>query len=126
MTVVPIAPIPPVAPPGGAGVASAVAGPVGAAASIGGTTASSAVGAAGAATGAPAPDFADAVRGVLDEIAASQANADGLARQVATGQVGDIGAFLAASTEAQLVTQLAVAVRNRAVESFNEIMRMPV
>ena len=34
--------------------------------------------------------------------------------------------YTIASTEAQLLTQLTVAVRNKAVEAFNDIMRMQI
>ena len=51
---------------------------------------------------------------------------DESSKLAATGDVASIEAHLAALTEVQLATQLTVAVRNRAVESFNEIMRMQV
>ena len=38
----------------------------------------------------------------------------------------DVHDYMIASTEAQLATQLTVAVRNKAVDAFNEIMRMQV
>lgn len=62
----------------------------------------------------------------LDGLQQTQNNADGLAVKAATGDLNDIHAYTIAATEASLATELTVAVRNRAVEAFNEIMRMPV
>jgi flagellar hook-basal body complex protein FliE len=52
--------------------------------------------------------------------------ADNLAEGVATGQLTDIHQFTAAAAKAQLGVELTVAVRNRAVEAYQEIMRMQV
>jgi flagellar hook-basal body complex protein FliE len=66
--------------------------------------------------------FADTLQGTIT----SQANADGLMTQAATGELNDLTSVMTAMTEAQLSTQLTVAVRNKAVESFNEVMRMQI
>ena len=55
-----------------------------------------------------------------------QNNADGLAQAAATGSLTDIHNYTIAATEAQLTTELTVAVRDRAVGAFNEIMRMQI
>jgi flagellar hook-basal body complex protein FliE len=34
--------------------------------------------------------------------------------------------YMIASTEASLATEMVVTIKNKAVEAFNEIMRMPV
>jgi flagellar hook-basal body complex protein FliE len=65
-------------------------------------------------------DFAD----LLKQTSGAQSNADTMMTQAATGELTDLTGAMAAMTEAQLTTQLTVAVRNKAVESFNEIMRM--
>jgi flagellar hook-basal body complex protein FliE len=60
----------------------------------------------------------------LQQASQAQGTADNLVTQAATGKLNDLTSVMSAMTEAQLQTQLTVAVRNKAVESFNEIMRM--
>jgi flagellar hook-basal body complex protein FliE len=60
----------------------------------------------------------------LKNVQSLQNKADDLAVQSATGSLTDVHDYMIASTEAQLATQLTVAVRNKAVDAFNEIMRM--
>jgi len=62
----------------------------------------------------------------LDALQGTQSSADALAQQAATGNLTDIHNYTIAATEASLTTELTVAVRDRAVEAFNEIMRMQV
>jgi flagellar hook-basal body complex protein FliE len=72
------------------------------------------------------PSFADVLAGQFDQLSTAQNTADRLALEAATGDLQAIEDFTVASTEAQLLTQLTVSVRNRAVEAFNDIMRMQV
>lgn len=69
-------------------------------------------------------DFGDKFTNALDQLDQAQKAADESSKLAATGDVASIEAHMAALTEVQLATQLTVAVRNRAVEAFNEIMRM--
>jgi flagellar hook-basal body complex protein FliE len=62
----------------------------------------------------------------LDSVSNLTGTADKLAEGVATGQLTDIHQFTAAAAKAQLGVELTVAVRNRAVEAYQEIMRMQV
>jgi len=77
-------------------------------------------------TTARGDSFGDSVGKALDDLQASQSKADSLARDAATGRLKNIEEYLIAASDAQLSTQLTVAVRNKAVESFNEIMRMQI
>lgn len=85
----------------------------------------------------PAPDptqgpsasgqaFGDMVLDGLDRLESVQDKADQLSVQAATGSLEDIHDYTLAATEASVTTQLTVAVRNRALEAFTEIMRMPI
>ena len=73
-----------------------------------------------------AASFGEMVGNGLENLQEVQGNADRLAQQAATGDLQDLHDYMIASTQAQLQTELTVAVRNKAVESFNDIMRMQI
>jgi flagellar hook-basal body complex protein FliE len=75
---------------------------------------------------AGAQSFGNVLTQQLDKLNEVQGRADDLALQAATGDLQSIQDYTIASTEAQLLTQLTVAVRNKAVEAFNDIMRMQI
>jgi flagellar hook-basal body complex protein FliE len=68
--------------------------------------------------------FGNMLTDSLQSSSAAQRQTDALTTQAVTGEATDLTAVMASMTEAQLSTQLTVALRNKAVESFNEIMRM--
>jgi len=79
--------------------------------------------------GVPAPtgpntDFGGMLSKGLEKVQASQSKADGLAVKVADGTLTDPAQYTMAATEASLGLQLTTAIRNKAVDAFNEIMRM--
>ena len=70
--------------------------------------------------------FGQTLTNALDGLQASQTKADTLAVQAATGDLTNVHDYMIAATEASLATELTVAVRNKAVEAFNQIMNMAV
>lgn len=62
----------------------------------------------------------------LNEVQASLDNADKLAGQLANGSITDVHSYMAAATKAELALQMTVALRDKAVEAYQEIMRMQV
>ena len=62
----------------------------------------------------------------LEQLEAMNDRTDGLAVQAATGDLGAIHDYTIAASETSVATQLTVAMRNKAVEAFTEIMRMQV
>lgn len=71
-------------------------------------------------------DFGSMVLDGLDRLEQVQDRSDQLSVKAATGDLNAIHDYTIAATEAQVTTQLTVAVRNKAVEAFTEIMRMQV
>ncbi|MCM0622568.1 flagellar hook-basal body complex protein FliE [Nocardioides bruguierae] len=105
--------------PAGLGsLGSATSGATGAA----GVSGVSSVSGAGAASG----DFGSMVLGSIDSLDGLQKTADQLAVQAATGDLENLHDYTIAATQASVATQVTVAVRNKAVEAFTEIMRMPI
>jgi flagellar hook-basal body complex protein FliE len=85
--------------------------------------AQSATGAAGTA-GTSGTDFAQALQGGIQNLSDVQNKADQLGVQAATGDLTDVHDYMVAATQAELTTELTVTLRNKALDAFNEIMRM--
>jgi len=75
-------------------------------------------------SGSSGVNFASALANGLENLQGLQNKSDDLAVKAATGSLTDVHDYMIASTEASLATQLTVAVTNKAVASFNDIMRM--
>jgi flagellar hook-basal body complex protein FliE len=72
----------------------------------------------------PNNDFAGMLSKGLENVQASQKKADDLAVQAADGTLQDPAQYTMAANEASLGLQLTLAVRNKALDAFQEIMRM--
>ncbi len=70
--------------------------------------------------------FGDLLTDGIERLHGLHQSADELAVRAATGDLQNLHDYTIAATEAAVATQLTVAVRNKAVEAFNEIMRMQV
>ncbi|WP_018685608.1 flagellar hook-basal body complex protein FliE [Actinokineospora enzanensis] len=77
-----------------------------------------------AASAANGTNFGQLIGKALESNQAVQDRASDLAIKAATGSEIDVHNYLAAATEASLTTQLTVQVRNKAIDAFNEIMRL--
>ena len=90
---------------------------------VGATGITDAAGQAGQAGGG---DFGNVVTNALQGMQDSQNNANSMAVQAATGDLTDVHNYTIAATEASLQTEMTVAVRDRAVSAFNQIMAMQI
>ncbi|MEX2290994.1 MAG: flagellar hook-basal body complex protein FliE [Mycobacteriales bacterium] len=74
----------------------------------------------------PDEGFANMVTQGIENLQGLHSTTDTLAVQAATGDLKDIHDYMIASAQSGLATEMTVAVRNKAVEAFTEIMRMQV
>lgn len=79
-----------------------------------------------ATTSTSGADFAKLVTDGIDKVNDSSHTVDQLAVKAATGDLENIHDYTLAASQAQVATQMTVALRNKAVEAFTEIMRMSV
>ena len=91
------------------------------------TAAAGAYARAGSAFTAPVagPGFGDALHQTLNGIVASGKAADTQATQAMLGQ-GNLTDVVTAVSQAELALQSAVAIRDRVVQAYQDIMRMPI
>jgi flagellar hook-basal body complex protein FliE len=76
------------------------------------------------ATGGAGSSFASVLGQGLQSLQSAQSTADNLSVQAATGTLTNAHDLMIATAQAQLATQLTVALRDKAVGAFNEIMGM--
>lgn len=71
-------------------------------------------------------NFLDHLTESLLEVNELNKNADAMAKEVATGKSENIHETMLALTQAELSFDLMVQVRNKVLEAYQEVMRMPV
>ncbi len=70
--------------------------------------------------------FAQLLDNALQKVEQDQKVASDLSVQLATGEINDIAQVMIASERATLSLGLAIQVRNKVIEAYQEIMRMPL
>ncbi|RKS80136.1 flagellar hook-basal body complex protein FliE [Motilibacter peucedani] len=100
--------------------------PISFAGALGGVTKAAGAGAAGGvgAGSDSGASFGSILAQGLQSLQNAQTKQDTLAVQAATGDLTNVHDYTVAAAEAKLATSLTVALRDKAVGAFNEIMRM--
>lgn len=70
--------------------------------------------------------FSDHLKQGIEEVNAKSVTSDKMNVELATGKNGNIHDAMLAATQAELSFNLMVQLRNKALEAYSEIMRMPV
>ena len=70
--------------------------------------------------------FGEAISNMLQDVSQAEFAADALATDVALGGETSVHELMVAMTKASLSVDLLVQVRNRALEAYQEIMRMQI
>lgn len=70
--------------------------------------------------------FANYLKDALSQVNEDQLSADMFNKALATGDVQDLHQVMIASQQSLLSLQLTVQIRNKVVEAYQEIMRMPL
>ena len=72
------------------------------------------------------PSFLDHLKEGVESVNTQQNTADKMGMELATGKTGNIHETMLAATQAELSFNLMVQLRNKALEAYGEVMRMPV
>ncbi|MCA3244404.1 MAG: flagellar hook-basal body complex protein FliE [Alphaproteobacteria bacterium] len=79
-----------------------------------------------AAQAAPGQNFADLVQGMIKQTVQAQNHSEALTMAAAKGENIPLHEVVQAISQAQLTLQTLVTVRDRAVEAYQEVIRMPI
>lgn len=73
-----------------------------------------------------ADGFGDKIASALQSVSDAEFGADSIAQNIATGGDASVQELMTSMTKAQLSVDLLVQVRNKAIEAYQEIMRMQI
>jgi flagellar hook-basal body complex protein FliE len=80
----------------------------------------------GATADSTVKEFGQFLQDALANVETAQTDAATAAQKLATGEIKDVAEVTIASEKATLALTLTVQVRNKVLEAYQEIMRMPV
>ncbi len=70
--------------------------------------------------------FADQLKNAMSEVNQMQTQRDSMVEQMVTGEATEVHDVMIAAKESQLAFELLLEIRNKLLESYQEIMRMQV
>lgn len=71
-------------------------------------------------------EFAQVLKGAMAQVEEAQTDAANATRRLATGEIKDVAEVMIASEKANLALQMTIQVRNKVLEAYQEMMRLPV
>ena len=74
----------------------------------------------------PQTSFADQLKNAVAEVDGLQANREEMVEKMVTGEATEVHDVMIAAKESQLAFELLLEIRNKLLESYQEIMRMQV
>jgi flagellar hook-basal body complex protein FliE len=77
-------------------------------------------------TSATGGSFADAMGAAIGQVEGTQATADRMASDLLIGGMGDVHSVALASQKAELSMEMFQQVRNKFVQAYQEVMKMPM
>ena len=70
--------------------------------------------------------FGDVLKQMVEDVNSMQVAADEMQVQLATGEISDVHDVMIAVEEANVAMELMLEIRNKIIEAYQEVMRMPV
>lgn len=70
--------------------------------------------------------FASYLSNAIEKVNQDQLHSEAMNKALATGEVTDLHQVMIASQQSMLSLQLTIQIRNKVVEAYQEIMRMPL
>lgn len=70
--------------------------------------------------------FSDVLNQAMEQVNAAETQSEAVSAELLTGENTDIHTAMIAVQKAELTLNLAIQVRNKVVEAYNEVMRMQV